>query len=157
MPKVIKTKCKEFTKLEFYGENPDCLPEANFIFSEINGFISTHKDDGGSHLIFISGEIKVYFETLCVRNNGPYVLESIVSTNTMVLYKVISAYDEKISDTNIFIVYMITDDYIKPNEVYIYEHALNAILEKTEQMVLDTIANTKPNKEGDAKQLMIIC
>ena len=80
--------------------------------------------------------------------NGPYVLESIVSTNTMVLYKVISSYDEKISDTNIFIAYMIKDDYIKPNEVYIYEHALDAILEKTKQMVLNTIANTKPKKEG---------
>ena len=148
MPKVIKTKCKEFTKLEFYGENPDCLPEANFIFSEINGFISTHKDDGRSHLIFVSGEIEVYFEALCVQNNGPYVLESIVSTSTMVLYNVISSYDEKISDTNIFIAYMIKDDYIKPNEVYIYEHALDSIMEKTKQMVLDTIANTKPKKEG---------
>ena len=148
MPKVIKTKCKEFTKLEFYDEDPDCLPEANFIFSEINEFISTHKDDGGSHLIFVSGEIEVYFEALCVQNNGPYVLESIVSTNTMVLYNVISAYDEKISDTNIFIAYMIKDDYIKPNEVYIYEHALDSIMEKTKQMVLDTIANTKPKKEG---------
>ena len=130
MPKVIKTKCKEFTKLEFYGEDPDCLPESSFIFSEINGFISTHKYDCGSHLIFVSGEIKVYFEALCVQNNGPYVLESITSTSTMVLYKVISAYDEKISDTNIFIAYMIKDDYIKPNEVYIYEHALDSIMEK---------------------------
>ena len=148
MSKVIKTKCKEFTKLEFYDEDPDCLPEANFIFSEINEFISTHKDDGGSHLIFVSGEIEVYFETLCVQNNGPYVLESIISTSTMVLYKVISAYDEKISDTNIFIAYMIKDDYIKLNEVYIYEHVLDSIMEKTKQMVLDTIANAKPKKEG---------
>ena len=148
MSKVIKTKCKEFTKLEFYDEDPDCLPEANFIFSEINEFISTHKDDGGSHLIFVSGEIEVYFETLCVQNNGPYVLESIISTSTMVLYKVISTYDEKISDTNIFIAYMIKDDYIKLNEVYIYEHVLDSIMEKTKQMVLDTIANAKPKKEG---------
>ena len=150
MPKVIKTKCKEFTnKIKdrrlFCNY---CLPEANFIFSEINGFISTHKDDGGSHLIFVSGEIKVYFETLCVRNTGPYVLESIISTSTMVLYKVISSYDEKISDTNIFIAYMIKDDYIKPNEVYIYEHALDNIMEKTKQMVIHTIASTKPKKEG---------
>ena len=42
----------------------------------------------------------------------------------------------------------IKDDYIKPNEVYIYEHALDSIMEKTKQMVLDTIANAKPNKEG---------
>jgi len=148
MPKVIKTKCKEFTKLEFYDEDPDCLPEANFIFSEINGFISTRKDHGGSHLIFVSGEIELYFETLCVRNTGPYVLECIVSTDTMVVYKVISAYDEKISNTNIFIAYMIKDDYIKPDEVYIYEHALDSIMEKIKQMVLDTIANAKPKKEG---------
>lgn len=149
MPKVIKTKCKEFTKLEFYDENPDCLPEADFIFSEINEFISTHKDHDGSHLIFVSGEIEVYFETLCVSQHiGPYVFECIVSTDTMVLYKVISAYDEKISDTNIFIAYMIKDDYIKSNEVYIYEHALDSIMEKAKQIVIDTIAGNKPKKEG---------
>lgn len=148
MPKVIKTKCKEFTKLEFYDEDPDCLPEANFIFSEINGFISTRKDHGGSHLIFVSGEIELYFETLCVRNTGPYVLECIVSTDTMVVYKVISAYDEKISNTNIFIAYMIKDDYIKLNEVYIYEHALDSIMEKAKQIVIDTIASNKSKKEG---------
>lgn len=147
MPKVIKTKCKEFTKLEFYDEDPDCVPEANFIFSEINEFISTHKDDGGSHVIFVSGKIKVYFETLCVRNTGPYKLVCWAFSDTLDLSRIEKAYGKSV-DSNIFIAYMPEDDYIKPNEVYIYEHALDAILEKTEQMVLDTIANTKPKKEG---------
>lgn len=147
MPKVIKTKCKEFTKLEFYDEDPDCLPENNFIFSEINEFISTHKDDGGSHLIFISGEIEVYFETLCVQNTSPYKLKGIVYNSTLVLYKVISAYDKSV-DSNIFIAYMPKDDYIKSNEIYIYEHALDTIMEKAKQIVIRTIASTKPKKEG---------
>ena len=147
MPKVIKTKCKEFTKLEFYDEDPDCVPEANFIFSEINEFIFTHKDDGGSHVIFVSEKIKVYFETLCVRNTGPYKLVCWAFSDTLDLSRIEKAYDKSV-DSNIFIAYMPEDDYIKPNEVYIYEHALDAILEMTEHMVLDTIANTKPKKEG---------
>lgn len=147
MPKVIKTKCKEFTKLEFYDEDPDCLPEANFIFSEINEFISGHKDDAGSHLIFVSGEIEVYFETPCVQNTGPYKLGCLVLSESLDLKRIQKAYGKSV-DSNIFIAYMPKDDYIKSNEVYIYEHALDAILEKTEQMVLDTIANTKPKKEG---------
>lgn len=150
MPKVIKTKCKEFTKLEFYDEDPDCLPEANFIFSEINEFISTHKDDGGSHLIFVSGEIEVYFEALCVQHTCPYKLESIVYNNTLVLCKVISTYGKSV-DSNIFIAYIPKDDYIKSNEVYIYEHALDSIMEKTKQIVIDTIASNKPKKEGGKK------
>lgn len=148
MPKVIKTKRKEFTKLEFYDEDPDCVPEANFIFSEINEFISTHKDDGGSHVIFVSEEIWVYFEALCVLQHiGPYKLKCWVNREKLDLSRIEKAYGKSV-DSNIFIAYMTEDDCIKPNEVYIYEHALDAILEKTEQIVLDIIDNTKPKKEG---------